>query len=288
MNKLTFAYWIKNEEPYLAEYLEFHILQGVDHFIFYDNGSTDGTKEILEPYIKAGLVELRTYPPEITQRNNFWMMTHLLGEQVGKTEWIHFGALDERVFSPDGQKLPLVLERYKDAGGLSVAWEEFNSNGHTTKLPGLITDRFTTTCKDTAQHIKTIVRPEAVTTHCGNPHNFKYQPGFGSVDENHKSVDNAWNNKNPYTFNLIKNHHYRTLSREEFDSKMNKGLLDHAGQEKSRRPDAEEQWEWCHNKAEQGTNTDLMFWSESVKMHLKLRYKDYPELYNKIKLWYNL
>ncbi len=132
------------------------------------------------------------------------------------------------------------------------------------------------------------MRPECVTGHMGNPHNFIFKPGFGSVDENKKSVNGPWNTGNPYTSSKIKNHHYRTMSREEFDLKMNKGLLDHAGQENVRRHDAEQQWDWCHNKAEQGFNDQLKIWSAQVKYNLRETYKDYPELLAQVKAWYDL
>ena len=39
----------KNEGPYFKEWVEWHLSQGVDKFYVYDNESTDGTKQILEP-----------------------------------------------------------------------------------------------------------------------------------------------------------------------------------------------------------------------------------------------
>lgn len=286
MNKLTFAYWIKNEAPYLAEYIEFHLLQGVDNFIFYDNGSTDETREVLSPYIQQGIVELRTYPPEVVNRNNFWMMTHLINELKGKSEWLHFHAIDERVYGIS-KPLNALLDDYTEFGGLCVGWEEFNSNGHLNKSSGLITDRFTTTCKDTTQHIKTIIRPEVTLNHGRDPHHFKFINGLYSVDENKNRVDGPWNKSNPYTFNVVKNHHYRTLSREEFDRKMSKGLLDHAGQENIRRIDADQQWDWCHNRAELGHNNYLSTYSVDVKHNIQKRFKDLP-IYSKMKIWYDL
>ncbi len=288
MNKLTFAYWVKEENSYIPEWIEFHKLQGVDHFILYENGPAESLKEICKPYLDQGILEVRTYPKDVINRNNFWMMSHLVREQVGKTEWLHFGATDERVFSPTGGSLPDILKDYSRHGGLCVAWEEFGSSGHLKKVPGLITDRFTTTVKDTAQHIKTIIRPECVLNHEGDPHNFVFGPGFESVDENHIRVNGPWNNKNPYTFNKIKNHHYRTMSREEYDVKMNKGLLDHAGQENVRRYDAEQQWDWVHVRGEQGLNVELVVWSAAVKHNLRETYKDYPELYKVVRGWYDL
>ena len=52
MKNLTGIYWIKNEARYLPEYMEFHMLQGFDHFIFYDNGSTDDSINIRQSIIE--------------------------------------------------------------------------------------------------------------------------------------------------------------------------------------------------------------------------------------------
>ena len=38
---------MKNEKPYLKEWLEYHLMQGVEHFYLCDNDSTDGSKEYL-------------------------------------------------------------------------------------------------------------------------------------------------------------------------------------------------------------------------------------------------
>lgn len=43
-----------NEGPYIKEWIEYHKLVGVERFYFYDNGSNDNTREILEPYIRGG------------------------------------------------------------------------------------------------------------------------------------------------------------------------------------------------------------------------------------------
>ena len=52
----------KNEGPYFKEWVEWHLSQGVDKFYVYDNESTDGTKQILEPYIKQGIGEYIDWP----------------------------------------------------------------------------------------------------------------------------------------------------------------------------------------------------------------------------------
>src|SRR4029079_6813486 len=47
---------VKNEVRYLEEWLDFHCLVGCSHFYIYDNGSTDGTADLLRKYECKGIV----------------------------------------------------------------------------------------------------------------------------------------------------------------------------------------------------------------------------------------
>ena len=40
-NKLSFVAIVKNEAPYIVEWIEFHRLVGVDKFYIYDNESSE-------------------------------------------------------------------------------------------------------------------------------------------------------------------------------------------------------------------------------------------------------
>tara|TARA_B110001452_G_scaffold113913_1_gene94432 strand:+ start:4578 stop:6092 length:1515 start_codon:yes stop_codon:yes gene_type:complete len=53
---------IQNEAPYLAEWLEYHMLPhiGVMQFVLYDDASDDDTLERLRPYVRDGVVQVRT------------------------------------------------------------------------------------------------------------------------------------------------------------------------------------------------------------------------------------
>ena len=62
--QLSVCSLFKNESRYLREWLEYHRLIGVDHFYLYDNASTDRSVQILQPYIRAGLVTLVHWPEQ--------------------------------------------------------------------------------------------------------------------------------------------------------------------------------------------------------------------------------
>tara|TARA_R100001530_G_scaffold129823_1_gene100368 strand:- start:171 stop:980 length:810 start_codon:yes stop_codon:yes gene_type:complete len=267
MHNLTGVYWIKDEGPYLEEYIEFHLLQGFDHFIFYDNGSTDNTFEVLNPYIAKGLVELRKYPEEVTKRKNFWVMATCIKEQRGKSKWIHFHAIDERLYSPTGKQLPDLLENYESYAGVCVGWLLVTNNGHETKPDGLIIENYTKVIDDEQKHIKTIIQPDKTREiYPLNPHNFFYIGDNYAVDENFNKIDGPFNTANPYTLNIFKNYHYVTMSREEFECKMNKGVLDHNDSEHYRRPDADIRWSRVNNKPHlEREDLDLLQFVDEIK-----------------------
>ena len=55
----------KNEGRYLKEWLDYHLLAGVEHFYLYTNDSTDNYKEVLAPYIEKNLVTLTDVPGKL-------------------------------------------------------------------------------------------------------------------------------------------------------------------------------------------------------------------------------
>lgn len=279
MKQLTAIYWIKNEARYLPEYIEFHLLQGFDHFIFYDNNSDDKTLEVLQSYIDEGLVEVRYYPPD-TERKNFWLMSECIDEQKGKSKWIHFHAIDERVFSPTGAKVVEMLDYYDkpEIGGVCTNWQQLHSNGQEKRKDGLIIENFYTgQNQDPFTHVKTIIRPDRTLSDTPqNPHNFHFMGGNKAVDENYNIVGDA-HNLNPYTFDIFKNIHYATMSREEFEIKYNKGVLDNAGEENKRRKAFDSDWEYYHGHGNKECK-DLFIYIEPVREAIHKRFKNKPDL----------
>ncbi len=280
MKFLTGIYWIKNETPYLAEWIEFHLLQGFDHFIFYDNNSTDGLKECMAPYLEEGIIEIREYPRFLIPRarsgpkgaKNFWVMDYCIREQRKKSKWIHFHAIDEFIFCDRDETFASYLTKFEKFGGLSVEWEIINSSNHLTKPHGLVIENYFQTIEDPERHVKTVIQPDRVRNTIGNPHNFVFKNGYCAVDENFEQVENAFRYGKPRSLE-VHSHHYVTRSREEYLVKVGKGLLDTKVAENASRPDSDKVWDYWHTCGAKSECRILEKYALSIRMHLLSRYR---------------
>lgn len=70
--KLVATLLVRDEVDVVAATLEHHLAQGVDLMIATDNGSVDGTREVLEAYASAGVVEVID-EPEHTYKQAEWV-----------------------------------------------------------------------------------------------------------------------------------------------------------------------------------------------------------------------
>jgi len=288
MYNLTGIYWIKNETRYLPEWIEFHLIQGFDHFIFYDNGSTDGLEEVMKPYTDAGIVEIRKYPEPLSpparsgplNSKNFWVMDYCIEEQRGKSRWIHFHAVDEFTFMVDGSSIVDFLKNYEEVGALAVEWELMTSNGHIEMPKGLVIENYTTAYPDIRHHVKTIIMPEKAVCSIGTPHNFHMIDGIVPVNENFDLIQGSFNIATPI-IPKIKNHHYVTRSKQEFDEKNNKGLLDFPSTENIVRNDNDQNWIEYNDGPNQYLCNELIKYVEPVRNSIAKRYNGLEHLVEK-------
>lgn len=70
--RLVATLLVRDEADVVAATIEHHLAQGVDLMIATDNGSVDGTRDILAAYVKAGVVEVID-EPDHTYRQAEWV-----------------------------------------------------------------------------------------------------------------------------------------------------------------------------------------------------------------------
>ncbi len=215
---LSIAAIMKDEKPYLKEWIEYHRMQGTEHFYLCDNGSTDGTKEYLQPYVQSGLITYIDFPGTNRQLACYDHITSKYGKE---TKWLAFLDLDEFLVPLQNNNMREFLAEFDDVDEVSLHWMNYGSNDIFFRTLGLVTETFTARAHFLNHTVKSIVRPEAVKSFAAFGANH-YIPVKGlSVNEYHKPVSNMLD------FNIsgdkARVNHYITKSFAEFINKKRRG-----------------------------------------------------------------
>lgn len=176
---------IKNEAAFLDEWLAFCLLEGIEHVLLYDNDSTDNSREVLQPWIEAGIVELFDWPIHWKDGAQTRAYVDALRRLRGRTRWAAFIDPDEYLFSPTGMTLPEVLERYEAHAGVIVNWQCYGTSGHKMRPTGLTIENYTRRARTNwarNRRVKTIIDPALAVEPQGG-HLFKVLPGHTLVTE---------------------------------------------------------------------------------------------------------
>ena len=123
--KLVMTLAVRNEADILDANLAFHLNAGVDFVIATDNGSDDGTRDVLDAYARQGCVHWIDDPnPIFVQRDVVTRMARLAAAEFG-ADWIINNDADE-FWWPRGGSLKeiftLVPARYGTVRGM---WRHF-------------------------------------------------------------------------------------------------------------------------------------------------------------------
>ena len=221
---LSIAAMFKNEAPYLAEWLEFHRLVGVEHVYLYDHGSTDNFADVLAPFIKDGFVTLMPWGLPYTtgmMKAQIIAFGHALLTFGHDWRWMAFIDVDEFLFPVEGDSLLKTLSAYDDLPAVVVFWTMFGFSGHETPPQGLVTENYTMRAPfPTYAKPKSIVDPSAVRA-VGGAHLFDIDAGNTSgFNEQRQLVSKS--DLGNLTSKLLRLNHYYTRSRLEFESKLHR------------------------------------------------------------------
>ena len=222
-HRLSVCAIVRDEAPYLAEWIEFHRLVGVESFYLYDNGSQDGTEEVLAPYRAAGVVQLKSWPQRPGQLAAY---KDCLAERGAESQWIAFLDADEFLFPTVADDLCSVLAEFEDHPAVAVNWLLFGSSGHRSRPPGLQIEAFTRRAPegyDVHRHVKCIVRPER-TMEALSPHHFRFAAGAVAVAETGRPVTGPLAPE--ISVARLRINHYFTRSLEEAEAKRLRGRAD--------------------------------------------------------------
>lgn len=220
---LTMTATIKNESPYLAEWIAYHILQGVEHIYIYDNFSSDNPLESIIDYVIQGYVTFIAWPEHPGQLSAYSHAINIFGRD---TEWMIMIDVDEFIQTPPGQNITEILSRLdKEDDQLLLAWVHFGSSGHEEKPDGLVIENFIHRSVEAHRQTKFIVRPESVSL--VGIHHCETRRGR-TIDCSGQPAMERWIQPAPLP-TAVRVNHYFTKSRAEFAAKIARGQADGGG-----------------------------------------------------------
>ncbi|MCR5834327.1 MAG: glycosyltransferase family 92 protein [Selenomonadaceae bacterium] len=218
----------KGDSHYLKEWLDYHLVAGVDHFIIYDATGNDDVHEILQPYFENQQVDYFNAPNESEQVPPY-------NDAVSKFKYVcrymTFLAVDEFIFPKNNlnivETVDEILSDIPQAVALAVNWQVFGSNDlEKADYSVGVLERFTSRAQsdwyeDATDetlpvgniHVTTIANPRYIR-YIVNPHFAYYCNGSFAVNSDGEYVP-YWGNKPVLSDKIVVNA-YVTKSAEEY------------------------------------------------------------------------
>lgn len=222
----------KNEASYIEEWVAYHKLIGVDRIYIYDNDSEDNLHQVLEPYIKEGMVVYTPFPGKAQQIPAYIDGLKRLKE---KSRYVAFIDCDEFLQILDDSKdikecLHTLFHLRPNVTGIGVNWAVFGSGHQEKRTEGMVIERFLYRSNNEYPgnaHIKTIVNPRFTTVPI-SPHFSLYKLGGVCCSTDNKRLYAWFADHDKYT--RLRLNHYYCKSKEEYLKKRQRGLADRLGE----------------------------------------------------------
>lgn len=237
---------MKNEGPFILEWIAYHLCIGFDHFLVYTNDCEDGTEAILDRLQQLGLCTHLQNPAIGSQRPQAAAMRDIVSQPIFlNSEWFLFSDCDEFLNIHIGNRdLVSLIDMMEDARAISIIWRLF---GHADTIEfedALVIDSFRRAAPDFCPHppqawgFKTLFRPE-------NGENLDRLGAHRPFFRNTEAMSGRWLNsggqpiedwlisagwrfnRNNYSYNWAQMNHYAIRSLESFLVKSDRGHVLH-------------------------------------------------------------
>ena len=233
---------MKDEGPYVLEWLAYHRMIGFTDFLIYTNDCSDGTDLLLDRLQHNGIVThvrnkvLKRGPHKSALK---YAQAH---EAYKSADWVYVCDVDEFLNIKIGNgHVEDLIKRFPDADAIPVPWRLFSNNGHLAQFPGMITDVFTDAQPQTAKEgdkgrfVKSLFKPSSHIERFG-----LHAPVFKKTYASKVKWGALWRENDPtsatdrplkdFGYELAQVNHYAVRSIDAFLLKRNRGRANHVGE----------------------------------------------------------
>jgi hypothetical protein len=211
---------MRNEAPYLLEWIAYHRLLGFGQITIYDNESNDASPRILGPLARAGIINAVYWRDRPTKQDRAF--THAGRRLRRLVEWCLFIDLDEFLVLKPGLSLDDLLPKESEVSALAICWRVFGSSGLRNRGTEPVMERFLKAGTQDSRVVKTMARLRDVSIMS------VHLPRFikGRVtDLEGRTLERVHGNSIEWqTDGPARLHHYQNRSWEEFECKRARGF----------------------------------------------------------------
>jgi Glycosyl transferase family 2 len=165
--RITAVTCVKNEGPFLIEWIAFNRVIGVSDFLFYSNDCTDATDKILDRLEALGLVR---HLPNPAEGRNYQMEALKDAKRqaiVTEADWVWIADVDEFLNIRVGEgTIPELIEACGTPAAISVNFQFFANDGIEAYEDRPVIEQFTRShnpdiwCGETSAEVKTLIRKD--------------------------------------------------------------------------------------------------------------------------------
>lgn len=223
----------RNEARFLKEWIEYHSMMGVEHFYLFNNLSEDQYREVLNPYIEKGVVELIDWPYQ-GKNHKEWnkiqcaAYSDLIKNKGSETFWLAIIDTDEFILPIEKKNLVLFLKDYEGYSGIGINWQLYGTSGvkqiaKDKTLIGSLTKKAPQDFQNN-KFVKSIIQPQKVKK-ITQPHFCRYKKPYFHVTEN--KVPFPKKSLTPtVSINKIRINHYTYRDEDFFYGEKRRRFLD--------------------------------------------------------------
>ena len=226
--KVAVVLLVKDEAAEILAWLGWYLALGVDTIIAYDDGSTDGTAELLgQAGVTADIRLTRLAPTnESFVHRQRAAYAEAIERHAQEFDWIGFLDADEYLALYEHPDVHAFLDRPDDVGSVATNWCNYGSDGHVfrpTSFPFVAYRLHYAGTEAVNRHVKSFMRPKLWTGRWQNVHHF--DTARRTVDPRGRDV--VWTAElgiaaTEPDWSVAKIMHYQCRSMEHFLERMRK------------------------------------------------------------------